>query len=426
MGVFFRSLSKRFLPGDSVAQRGILWNMGSFIIIGISGILMNVLIGFFYNPSVLGVFNLSMSFYIVIGQVGSMGLQNAAIYYTPRQNNKNELGSLFSSFLCISFVVSLACALCFWLITDPLGKYIFHSEDLSDALRAVAPALIFFSLNKVLLGFINSLRCMRAFAILQGSRYLLIILFILFSSLLRAPGGILIHALLVAEVILFVIAIIFLLRQFTPRMPKYAKIRQGLAFGVKSMVGGVIGELNTKVDILVLGIFCSDSIVGIYSFASMLAEGFFSLIGVLRNNLNPLFAQILHQKNYALLQNLKRQIKRRTLPLCVIGAICILLGFWILCMIMPSKAYSEAILPLAIILFCMTLASTNIVKGNILTQSGRPELDTIITLLSVCINAGLNFTMIPFLGMVGAAIATGVSYLFFMVSIHFFVKKYIG
>ena len=50
-------------------------------------------------------------------------------------------------------------------------------------------------------------------------------------------------------------------------------------------------ELNTRVDIIMIGIFMSDEKVGIYSFAALFAEGFYQLLIVLQNIMNPIMAR---------------------------------------------------------------------------------------------------------------------------------------
>ena len=52
----------------------------------------------------------------------------------------------------------------------------------------------------------------------------------------------------------------------------------------------VLIELNTKVDILMIGFFMGDYNVGIYSFAALFGEGFYQLLIVLQNVLNPFIA----------------------------------------------------------------------------------------------------------------------------------------
>ena len=53
-------------------------------------------------------------------------------------------------------------------------------------------------------------------------------------------------------------------------------------------MSGILTEVNTRVDILVLGYFHGDTLVGVYSFAAILAEGFSQLPMVVRRSIDPL------------------------------------------------------------------------------------------------------------------------------------------
>src|SRR4030095_6718684 len=59
-----------------------------------------------------------------------------------------------------------------------------------------------------------------------------------------------------------------------------------LSFGWHALPGNLITELNTRIDVLVLAVFVSDRIVGVYSFVAMLAEGVFQIGVVVRAVVN--------------------------------------------------------------------------------------------------------------------------------------------
>jgi O-antigen/teichoic acid export membrane protein len=61
---------------------------------------------------------------------------------------------------------------------------------------------------------------------------------------------------------------------------------------MKSFFSNVLLQMNTRIDVLVLGLFWSDHIVGIYSFAATLAEGVYQLLVVLRTNYNPMLVRL--------------------------------------------------------------------------------------------------------------------------------------
>ena len=421
------NIIKKILPGDSNAQSGIVWNTISLGIIGISGLILNILIGSIYDASVLGIFNLVLAFYIVLGQVGVWGMQNASVYYVSvNRDDKVTLKTILGSFMVGCGFTALLTSLILLIFAKPLSMIVFKSETLFFGLLVLVPTVFFFSINKLFLGFINGLRYMRVFAILQSLRYVFVMVFILGCIVLKIPGGYTVYSLLFAELLLFLISGSILLKHVFPARPKLVYLKRGLVFGSKSVFGGVVGELNTKADILVLGIFLSDSIVGIYSFASILAEGFYSLIMVFRTNLNPLFAKYYAKNEFSEFALLQRQVVKKVLPIALICAIIISASYSLLCELIIPDIYKEAMIPLIIILGCMTMASPFIARGNMLSQCGRPELDTIITTGAVVVNLIFNFIMIPHWGMIGAAVATGFSYVAYSIGMKYFFCRYLN
>ena len=68
--------------------------------------------------------------------------------------------------------------------------------------------------------------------------------------------------------------------------------------------------MNTKVDLLMVGLFLSDSKVGIYSLASLFAEGFLEFVIVIQNSLNPKISHLISKKDFNYLVIFLKKIKK--------------------------------------------------------------------------------------------------------------------
>ena len=84
-------------------------------------------------------------------------------------------------------------------------------------------------------------------------------------------------------------------------------------------------ELNTRVDIIMIGIFMSDEKVGIYSFAALFAEGFYQLLIVLQNILNPImarqFSDFKLDEFYKQFSKLKQNTYKALFFICILSTI---------------------------------------------------------------------------------------------------------
>ena len=108
-------IRKIFLIKKNKNITDFLSNYISIFILGFTGIILNITIAKFYNPSILGIFNESLAFYFLITFIGSWGINYSVLEAIPKvENNKKEiqsiiLGSIFSTFLSsliITFIYS--------------------------------------------------------------------------------------------------------------------------------------------------------------------------------------------------------------------------------------------------------------------------------------------------------------------------------
>ena len=70
----------------------------------------------------------------------------------------------------------------------------------------------------------------------------------------------------------------------------------------------MLSNLNTRVDIILLGYFVNDASVGIYSFAAVFAEGFGQISYVVKQNLDPIIGRFTAAKSIDKLRSLMRKV----------------------------------------------------------------------------------------------------------------------
>ena len=86
----------------------------------------------------------------------------------------------------------------------------------------------------------------------------------------------------------------------------------------------------------------------------------------------------------------------------------------------------SALLPFAIVLFGKAFNGYYIVMGNLMNQTGNPKRETLLNVLTIGSNTLLNFILIPRFGMVGAAVATAISFFVFRFVLHAMAKNRLG
>lgn len=404
-------------------KTGIAWNLVSYVFLGVFTILSYWLITWQYGKAELGAYNIVLSVFMICGHIGVFGLQSAAVYFIPQMSgDTKKLGSLLVSFAVIALVVSVLLGTVIYFAGGFIGTQVFGSGLIAEGLRRIALAVVLFSLNKMLGGFINGMGNMRGFAVLQGSRYFFIVSFIAVGVLAGAGFETIFYAFTVSELGVMIIGIVLLAGKIVPAGVKKTYIRQGVAFGSRAMCGNVISDINTRVDVMMLGMLCADTVVGVYSFVTIIAEGLLSILFVFRNNYNPRFSEMLYQGKYAELQEIFEVSKRHIRWLfCALGAM-IGIGYGIFCKVFLETAYMQSILPVIIINVGCIIMAPYFVGGNICTLSGKPMIDTVVTIVTIGINILLNYIFIQRLEIAGAALATGISYVVFSMLTSYFMR----
>ncbi len=198
----------------------------------------------------------------------------------------------------------------------------------------------------------------------------------------------------------------------------FSYFKKGLNFGYKVFIANALAFLNYRFDILMLRWLSDATQVGYYSTAVGLVEKFWLIPGSISL---VLYSKIVTHK----LRDSKdvAQITRISL--------WIVLGFGIISIAFIKPIiilfYSTKFLPAMIPYLILLPGVIGLTVPKLLTAEtvggwGKPEISIAGMLLVVIVNIGLNFWLIPKLGMNGAALASTIAYI---VQLIFFISVYI-
>ncbi len=406
--------------------KGLMWNYISIIFLAAGGIVFSFLIGVYYDAETLGGFQLTYAYYIVFSQVGVWGSHMAVTKYVSEYaEDRKTVNIILSSGLLIVGLISIVLGGLAWGICN-LGIRELLGNSLRDSINAVILAVLFFSMNKVILGYLNGLSRMKEYAVFQSMRNILIALWIIIFAIFKVPGYKISFCFAYAEIIIFLVEIpLIMIKEKFSICFSTEWIKKILVFGTRIMPANIVLELSTKVDILCLSwILRNEELVGIYSFAALFAEGFYQLFVVIRRSINPLITQ-----NY-IKGNLTDYYEKVTYKIRKVGylsgTVCLALlvaGYRVLCFFIGDSSYYAGTFALLIIAASIVCNMKSIIFGNILSQTGNPTKESVNNILTVTSNFILNILFIFQFGMIGAAVATGTSYFVFSISQRMMMRR---
>lgn len=393
-------------------KKGIIWNLLSYVFLGVFTLVSYVLITWKYGEDGLGAYSIVMSLFLIFGQLGVFGLQSAAMYYVPQQSDKKQLGQLLSSFLFVASIMGSVVGGIVYVGADWLGNCIFSSQSVAVGLKRLPMAIVFFSMNKTIASYINAQGKMVGFAILQSIRYFGIVASLGIILFLNGEYALIFYAFILSELLVFLVGILCITRTTKIEFPKVYWMKHGVRFGKSAMLGNVVSDINTKVDVIMLGALCGDKEVGLYSFITIIVEGLLSILYVFRNNYNPLFSTLIYQRKIDEVKEVFIKLRKKLWLLFGIFSILILVGYNFFCKMFLQEEYMRSVLPAFIISVGCGVMAPYFVAGNLCTLKGKPAIDSLITLCTIVCNCILNYILISKYQIVGAAVATGLSYVF--------------
>ena len=416
------------LPVYGKFGRDVSWNIVSVGILAVSGIIISALIARFYGPAHLGVFNQVFAIYIVASQFAVGGLQFSVLKHVSEYvEERDTCNRIISSAIVMTLLLAVTMSAIILGLRDFIGD-VLGSPDVSAALLYVIPGIACFAVNKVLMAVVNGYRHMPAYAFFQALRYVSLASLLVAAILIQLPGTKLPLIVSGAEILLLISLAIYTLRLYAPVAPSrwLDWARRHIVFGAKAFPAGALQESNTRVDVLMLGLFAGDRLVGIYSLAAMFAEGMAQLGVVLRTNLNPVIANMYFSGRKDELQGIiKRGIKMFYIAMAVVLLLACI-GYPLFVRVFVGGGDFMASWPL----FCILMLGLALSAGYspfrmLLVQTGHPGIYTLMITAIVLSTIMLNGLLIPFWGMYGAAIATGISFILGALYLKFLAKRYL-
>ena len=390
-------------------QQDALWNLASVAMLALCGFAINLGIGHEYGAAPFGVYNQVWAAYIFFSQLAVGGIDRSAlraIAEAPHDRPRVAaaiLGALAPAIALALFATAL------FLVSGPLLARALESPGVAEGVAAAAPGLFFFALNKVLLAVVNAQQRMKAYALYSSLRYLSMLGGLLFVMASGMDSSRIAFLFTFAETILFVPLAIDVARFVRgPARGMWSEwAREHVRYGAKSFASGMLLELNSRVDVLMLGLFLDDGKVGVYSFAAFVAEGVYQVLVVLQNNYNPILAEHISAGRLRELEPIVHKGRRVTYALFAVVALLAFGGFPVLLQVLERPEFAAGWIPFGLILAGMLFASGYMPFAQTLLMANRPGWHTLMMSSVVLVNVFGNAALIPVLGLEGAAAATG-------------------
>jgi O-antigen/teichoic acid export membrane protein len=409
-------------------SKDIFFNGISFFFVSISVILINTIIGKYYGVAQLGIYHTCLSLYIVVSVFTTLGIPNSLLKNTAEMaNSRNDLSSNVSSGILIIFIFSLFFSFFLFLLLD--FEVFKIPTDTSYPLKILLFSLPLFSVNKGCRGFFNGMRYMKIFAIVDLGRWFVIFSFIICCVLFNINFISIFYSFIVAEILIFIALILCAKKHIDLTLSTRKKYySQHIVFGMKTILGGSLLIINNKIDILLISFLTTrPESVGIYAFAADIAKGLLYFSNIVQINFSPIISKLCSDGNISQLKDYMKKVS--SVMLIITGPILVLIAVaypiyisWVF----DKKEYYDSISVFYVLLFGVGVGVLFFWYGTILSMAGYPQDSIKRNSLLIIFNVLLSATLIPFWGIMGAAISSSLSYLFRVFTLEYYLKKRLG
>ncbi|MFW6027788.1 MAG: oligosaccharide flippase family protein, partial [bacterium] len=333
--------------------------------------LLTLVAGRYLGAEGSGLFFMSMTIVFLGGILGRLGYENIIL----RRNAADETGrsgriarSVWLTVLRVVMASAAVSALLF-VLAPLIASAVFHEPDLSWALRTIAPAIVFFAANVVLLHGLRSAGLILPAAWLENGAipFLTIIVFLVFVSA-RTTADLIAAYVAATALTALGSGLLCYLRRAAPGEGRTVG-RIGWTQGLPFLVIAVVYLILSRVDMLILGMFVPAEEVGLYAIAARTAALLPMVQLAMAGVVMPRFAQLHAEGNREGLASLAQLSTLVLISIILPGALiaCLFPGE-ILSIFGPE--FAAAALPFVILVTGQLIAVSMGCTAELLLMSG--------------------------------------------------------
>ena len=403
-----------------------------------------IIIARYYGPEVYGLFSLAAiisGFFIVFS---ALGLNEGLLRYIAFYRGKKQISkirNILKISLTVLFFSGIIAGIILFLASDYISIRIFHNYNLIFFLRIFSFAIPLFVLSQIFLSIIRAYERIGvysfAFNILQNFiKVLFLVIFIAFSfnsdsisfSYVLGIFSMLIFSYFYCK---YKIPEVFLKDKFYDKK----LIKNFFSYSWPLLFFGVAANLLGWIDSLILGYLKSMANVGIYNAVMPIAL----LLTFAPELFTPLFFPLItkkfSEKSFKTIEQISKQVTKWIFIINLPIFIIMILFPGAIINILFGPEYLIASDALRILAIGALVYTTFNLSSQLISMTGRSKTILVDMVLTSIVSIILNFILIPqkevlFLnnetGLIGAALATAMSWVFFSVILVFQTKKYLS
>jgi len=356
----------------------------------------------------LALINITIS---LIAPVATLGLTSSVIRFLAAQENKAIIRDDFLSAYSVVFVLGAILSTLLFLLSEYLAMSIFKDINAVLYIKLASVLILLGSTNGMAITFFKMQRKMGLYVIINLSYHIFMVGLIILSILLGYELTGVISAMIISLTLFTLVALFFIIKQVGFRFPTFSRFKPYLKYGIPLTLTPALMWIITAIDRYMISYFIGVASAGVYSAAYRIGHQAFLFVTPVATVLFPMAAKSYGDGDISQTKNYLRHTLKYFMMLTIPAAfgLSILAKPLLSILTTPEFLYGSTIIPF--IAFNAMLYGFYVIGSNIFNLYYRTVWIAVLLGLTAVINIVLNLTLIPQIGILGAAIATLISYI---------------
>lgn len=390
----------------------------------IGGYLFTYIIANRYGASMNGLVTLGFAIFMFASAVSTFGIDiNLVKYYSKPERWKKDPG-LFYKILLKASILSICITLLLYIYRDLIVFHLFKKPEFLPVYNWAILAIPGWTIVKATAGVLRAKGFNNWYAFFNntGKFSLAAMILIAFDFLKIEPLNAIkahFYAINILAVLAFVIAFLNFKRITIHTVSNsWQFMRESFPMFISTTITVFLGWIDS----FVLGIYVSDTEIGVYNVAIKIALGASFAMEAINSGLAPKIARLYFDKEEV---ELKKLIRFSTLlnfgVTIAVVAIIIIFNQWLLGLF--GEEFKDGFTVLLILSSVHLINSFMGSAAIIMQMIGYQKQYQNIAILALVLNLGLNFLLIPIYGTIGAAVSTAFSLTVWFICNAVFLKR---
>ncbi len=355
--------------------------------------------------------------------IALLGLPASLVRFLAAEKDKKEIQEGIYSVLALIFAIALTISLLMVIASGPIANF-FQCQPI--LVKVLAFVILLECLNSVILNIFRAFQEIRkysSFVIFQslGEVGLIILAVILGYGL---PG--IVVSLLIIRMAIFLITFPFILKRIGIKIPNFSRTKEYLSFGLPTVASSASYWTVTSSDRYLISFFLGTLFVGYYAPAYTLGNIINFFVFPFIVVLPAILSRFFDENKIKEVKNCLKYSLKYFLMITIPAAFGLsILSRQILTIFSTREIASNAYFITPFVVLSILLYGVGTIFIQILTIFKKTKIFGHIWMCAAIINLGLNFILIPKLGILGAAITTLSAYSFAFLLIWYYSFKYL-